>query len=381
MLLTSITELVLYICFSILIGFLILSMIPENKKTAIYIPKKLIYLSTILVPIAAFAPVLQTAIILAYDMDLWLILTNIILTFEIGKAWIFISIITVILLFVLKSKDLSTKMHLKIWALFLVLLMLLGYTRSAHASTITEWSGFLVQTLHFLSVTIWIGILFIVSWFSKDKRNWQQFLKWFTPVAVACLFIAIVTGYFTMGIDIDSYDDPSASITQEYQNSLITNYGQTLFLKHIFIISLVLFALINGVMFRKKYNDKSFNPLIWTRIESFYALIVFGLTAFMGQSWPPHQVYNLVRTEGASPLFSALYNGDIVNDMQNAVQNSLFNVTLSLGVENYLLLSMGFLFLILTVYTATYKESVFFTTSFSLLMSISIYMAIILGVQ
>lgn len=381
MILTSITEFVLYICFSILIGFLILSMIPENKKTAIYIPKKLIYLSSILIPIGAFAPVLQTAIILAYDMDLWLILTNIILTFEIGKAWVFISIITVILLFVLKSKDLSTKMHLKIWALFLVFLMLLGYTRSAHASTITEWSGFLFQTLHFLSVTIWIGILFIVSWFSKDKRNWKQFLKWFTPVAVACLFIAIVTGYFTMEIDIDSYDDPSASITQEYQNSLITNYGQTLLLKHIFIISLVLFALINGIMFRKRYHEKSFNPLIWARMESFYALIVFGLTAFMGQSWPPHQVYNLVRAEGASPLFSALYNGDIVNEMQNAVQNSGFNMTLSLGVENYLLFGMGFLFLILTVYTATYKESVFFTTSFSLLMSISVYMAIMLGVQ
>lgn len=116
-------------------------------------------------------------------------------------------------------------------------------------------------------------------------------------------------------------------------------------------------------------------------MESFYALIVFGLTAFMGQSWPPHQVYNLVRAEGASPLFSALYNGDIVNEMQNAVQNSGFNMTLSLGVENYLLFGMGFLFLILTVYTATYKESVFFTTSFSLLMSISVYMAIMLGVQ
>lgn len=356
-------------------------MVPKNKKTDVYIPKKLLYLSAILIPVAAFAPVLQTAIILAYGMDLWSILTNIILTFEIGKAWVFISIVTIILIFVLKSKNLSTKMHLKTWALFLVLLMLLGYTRSAHASTITEWRGFLFQTLHFLSVTIWIGILFIVSWFSKDKRNWKAFLKWFTPVAMVCLIIAMVAGYFTMGIDIDSYDDLDASITQEYQNSLITNYGQALLLKHILIISLVLFALVNGVMFRKRYNDESFHPLKWARMESFYALIVFGVTAFMGQSWPPHQIYSLIKTEGASPLFTALYDGDIVNDIQNAGQSGVFNVTISFGLENYLLLGLGSLFLVLTVYAATYKKSVFLSTSFSLLMSISFYMAIILGIQ
>jgi putative copper resistance protein D len=159
------------------------------------------------------------------------------------------------------------------------------------------------------------------------------------------------------------------------------NYGQALVLKHIFIISLVIFALINGFLFRKQQNNASFNPLKWARLESIYALVVFGLTAFMGQSWPPHQIYSLVKTEGASPLFNALYDGDIVNTIQNAEQGGVFNVTMSFALENYLLFALGLLFLLLTIYSAVRKKSVFASTFSSLLMSISIYVGIILGVQ
>lgn len=296
MLLISLTEFILYICFSVLIGSLILFMVPENKKPPINVPKGILYISAGLIPIAAFLPVFQTAYLLAGDMDLWLFIKSVVFTFEIGKAWLFITFISVILICVLLAKNLITNKRLTIWALFLTFLMLLGYGRSSHAATITEWQGFVTHTLHFLAVTVWIGILFVVSWFAKNKNNWISFLKWFTPVAIICLLVTIVAGYFTMEMDIDSYDDPNASIVQEYQNSLIVNYGQALVLKHIFIISLVLFAFINGVMFRKKSNQESFNPLKWTRLESVYALIVFGLTAFMGQSWPPHQIYLLINT-------------------------------------------------------------------------------------
>ncbi|MCO4097488.1 MULTISPECIES: copper resistance D family protein [Macrococcoides] len=381
MLLVSLTEFILYICFSLLIGSLILYIVPEDKRTTLNVPKKLLYLTAILIPITVFFPFFRTASILAGDMGLWSTLMNVILTFEIGKAWLFISFISIILIFVLRARHLTEKLHLKMWALVLTLLMLFGYTNSAHAATITEWQGFIVHTLHFMSISIWIGILFVISWFSKDKHNWTPFLKWFTPVAIICLAIAIITGYFTMEIDIDSYDDVNASVLQEYQNSLIVNYGQALVLKHIFIISLVIFALINGFLFRKQQNNASFNPLKWARLESIYALVVFGLTAFMGQSWPPHQIYSLVKTEGASPLFNALYDGDIVNTIQNAEQGGVFNVTMSFALENYLLFALGLLFLLLTIYSAVRKKSVFASTFSSLLMSISIYVGIILGVQ
>ncbi|SDL32836.1 copper resistance D family protein [Lacicoccus qingdaonensis] len=381
MILVSLTEFILYVSFSILIGSLILYIIPENKKTTLKIPKKLLYLATILIPITAFFPVYRTANLLAVDLGFWFTLKNVLLTFEIGRSWLFISIVSIVLIFVLRMKKFAIRLHLKIWALAVTLLMLFGYTYSAHAATITEWQGFVVHTLHFLSITIWIGILFIISWFSRDKDNWIPFLKWFTPVAIICLIIASITGYLTMEIDIESYDDVNSSVLQDYQNSLIVNYGQALLIKHILIISLVLFAFINGFLFRKCQARDSFNPLKWAKLESGYALMIFGVTAFMGQSWPPHQIYNLIKAEGGSPLFNVLYDGDIVNIIQNAEHRDIFNVTMSFSPENYLLFVLGFLFLFLTIYSVMRKKSVFFSILFSFLMSISIYAGIILGIQ
>ncbi|PKC52600.1 hypothetical protein RhiirA1_481147 [Rhizophagus irregularis] len=267
-------------------------------------------------------------------MDRWLFIKSVVFTFEIGKAWLFITFISVILICVLLAKNLETNKKLTIWAIFLTLLMLLGYGRSSHAATITEWQGFVFHTLHFLAVTVWIGILLVISWFSKNKNNWLNFLKWFTPIAITCLIITIVAGYFTMEIDIDSYDDPNASVIQELME-----------------------------------------------LESVYALIVFGLTAFMGQSWPPHQIYLLINTEGASPLFETLYSGDIVNTIQNAENFEVFNVIISFGMDSYLLFGLAILFMILTIFAAIIRKSVFVSTFSSLLMVVSIYFGIMFGVQ
>lgn len=381
MLLISLTEFLLYICFSVLIGYFILSLVSESKRPTIYIPRKVLYLAAGIIPIASFLPVFSTANILAGDYDFWLVLKNVVFTFEIGKAWLFITLVSIILICVLLAKNFNSKTHLITWALVLTLLMLFGYTRSSHAATITEWQGFLFHSLHFLAVTIWIGVLFVVSWFSKNRNYWPAFLKWFTPVAIICLATTIIAGYFTMVIDINSYDDPNATVLQEYQNGLIVNYGQALLLKHIFIISLVLFAFINGILFRKNNNQASFNPLKWARAESAYALIVFGLTAFMGQSLPPHQIYMLLRTEGPSPLFKTIYDGEIVDVIQNANSSDIFNVTVSFGMESYLLLGLGLLFMVLTVFAAVKRNSVFLSTFSAFFMVLSMYVGIMLGIQ
>lgn len=381
MLLISLTEFLLYICFSVLIGYFILSLVSESKRPTIYIPRKVLYLAAGIIPIASFLPVFSTANILAGDYDFWLVLKNVVFTFEIGKAWLFITLVSIILISVLLAKNFNSKTHLITWALVLTLLMLFGYTRSSHAATITEWQGFLFHSLHFLAVTIWIGVLFVVSWYSKNRNYWPAFLKWFTPVAIICLATTIIAGYFTMVIDINSYDDPNATVLQEYQNGLIVNYGQALLLKHIFIISLVLFAFINGILFRKNNNQASFNPLKWARAESAYALIVFGLTAFIGQSWPPHQIYMLLRTEGPSPLFKTIYDGEIVDVIQNANSSDIFNVTVSFGMESYLLLGLGLLFMVLTVFSAVKRNSVFLSTFSAFFMVLSMYVGIMLGIQ
>lgn len=69
MLLVSLTEFILYICFSLLIGSLILYIVPEDKRTTLNVPKKLLYLTAILIPITVFFPFFRTASILAGDID------------------------------------------------------------------------------------------------------------------------------------------------------------------------------------------------------------------------------------------------------------------------------------------------------------------------
>ncbi len=312
---------------------------------------------------------------------MWFIFKNVLLTFEVGQSWVFITLISALLIRVLLPKNFKSNPILLGLALLLTLLMLVGYTRSSHAASITEWQGFLAHTFHFLAVTVWIGILFVASWFSKTKENWLRFLKWFTPVAVVCLVIVSVAGYFTMSIDINSYDYPNASIFQEYQNSLTVNYGQALLFKHLFMVSLVLFAIINGIIFRKRNNDASFNPLKWARLESIYALVIFGLTAFMGQSWPPHQIYSLIKSYGASPLYTTFTQSDLVETIQNAESLKIFNVSFSFGPMSLLLGIMGVLFTAITIMAAVKRESVAMTSSATLLMVLSFYFALMIGVQ
>ncbi|TFB13295.1 hypothetical protein E3U55_16320 [Filobacillus milosensis] len=379
--LVSLTEFILYTCFGIIFGSLILFLVPEDKRPQIIISKKVLFLAALFIPLAALVPVLNTADILNGDQNYWFIFKNILFTFEVGKNWILIALLSLALLRVIFAKNLKTNKILIYIALFITLFMLLGYTKSSHAASITEWQGFLYHTMHFLAVSIWIGILLVVSWFSKNYNNWAAFLKWFTPVAVTCLVVAVIAGYFTMQIDINSYDDPNASVLQEYQNGLIVNYGQALLLKHIFIISLVIFAVLNGILFRKNLNQTSFNPLKWARIESVYALIVFGLTAFMGQSWPPHQIYSLVKTYGASPMFTTLYDGNIVAAIHDSDTLKMFNVSFRFGLESYLLFGLGFIFMVITILASTKKHSTFVSSLSALLMVVALYFGIMFGIQ
>ncbi|UOQ93976.1 hypothetical protein MUO14_03125 [Halobacillus shinanisalinarum] len=377
----TLSEILLYICFSMLIGALVLLLVPEGYRPQILIPKKLFYVATGIIPIAALFPVIRTTSIFSEDRDMWFIFKNVLLTFEVGQSWVFITLISVILIRVIITKNFKGNPVLLALALLLTMLMLLGYTRSSHAATITEWQGFLAHTFHFLAVTVWIGILFVASWFSKTKDNWLRFLKWFTPVAVVCLIIVSVAGYFTMSIDINSYDNPNASIFQEYQNSLIVNYGQALLFKHLFMISLVLFAIINGIIFRKRNNDASFNPLKWARLESIYALTIFGLTAFMGQSWPPHQIYSLIKSYGASPLYTTFTQSNLVNTIQSAEMQEVFNVSFSFGFMSYLLCILGVLFMAMTIIAAVKRSSVAMASSATLLMVLSFYFALMMAIQ
>ncbi|WP_281975096.1 copper resistance D family protein [Halobacillus litoralis] len=377
----TLTEFLLYISFSILFGSTILLLVPEKYKPDLHIPKQLLYIATGTVFITALFPVIRTAEIFSTERNMWFIFKNVLFTFDVGQSWVFIAVISVILIRVLLFKGYKTNPWLLGTSIFLTLLMLLAYTKSSHAASITEWQGFYAHTLHFLAVSVWIGILFMVSWFSKDHRNWGDFIKWYTPVALICLIVVSVAGYFTMSIDINSYDNPSASVFQEYQNSLTVNYGQALLFKHLFIISIVLFAVINGIIYRVRKNNESFHPLKWARTESIFAIVAFTFTAFMGQSWPPHQLYSLIKSYGASPLFTTFTQSEMVSQIMTAESLEIFNVSMSFSTLSYLFLVIGLFFLSLIFVAVFKRSSVAMAFISACLMVASFYFSIMTAIQ
>ena len=186
-----------------------------------------------------------------------------------------------------------------------ILILALGW--SSHASSIEQWKGFVVHTIHFLAVTIWVGILFVVSWASKNHLNWMKFLRWFTPVALICFFITVISGLFLMTVVIDYKD---------YANSWILPYGQALLIKHLLIIPLLAYVFINSILIRKKIkNNDNFNPRPWTKAESLIVFLIFSATAVLGQQEPPHDIETTISSSGPSILFDLLYQGNITRDL------------------------------------------------------------------
>ena len=143
-----------------------------------------------------------------------------------------------------------------------------------------EWIHF--HSLHFLAVTVWVGILLIVGWCSKNQENWLSYLRWFTPVAIVCFLTIAGTGLFLMTLVID---------VNEYGDAWMLPYGQALLMKHLTIIPVLFFAFINGFwMKRKLKRQEQINPIAWLKFESILLFFTFVSTACLGQQEPPHSI-------------------------------------------------------------------------------------------
>jgi putative copper resistance protein D len=160
--------------------------------------------------------------------------------------------------------------------------------------------------VHFLAVSVWIGILFVVSWFSSDEANWKPFLRWFSPVAIIAVLAAIAAGIILMTFT-----------TPEYVNAWMLPYGQLLLIKHLLIVPLLLFAYSNGFLYKQKITrSEGFSPKRWLRAESVIALLVLAVTGMLGQQTPPHVVKETLQTVSPSPLFTWLYKGGFSPDIK-----------------------------------------------------------------
>ena len=371
--LTIFSEFLLYLCFSLLMGGLLFLIVPAEKKPRVVISKRLLLICTALIPVLSFLPLLHIGLILLEDMDFWTGFTSILLTFEIGKAWMVTFFVSLFLFILLLRDPFRKKSYTQTMGLFLLLILIFAFGKAGHAASITEWSGFILHSIHFLAVIVWAGPLLVVSWKAKGSANWSGFLKWLSPLSVVCMGTLLLAGFFTMQIDINSYEDPQASLLTEYLNGWVVPYGQALLMKHLVIVPLLVFAFLNGYLIKRKVqNDPSFNPLPWVKAESMFIFMLFALTAFMGQQYPPHEVALLIESKEISPLFKIFYPGNITPDLQ---------VLINWQPISYLLMAVGLLFLIIAMISAAKKGPVVLSFVSTLLFVVSSYISLMLTIQ
>lgn len=328
-----ISESLLYICFSILFGGLLTSVIPSGKQTDIRLPEWLLPVGVCGIVLCSFIPVWEIVRSVAGDSSYGFgdVLYRVIFAFEIGKAWLLMLGFSLLLLVLLTVRRRLNNRYFSYMGLIVSTILILIVSWVGHASSYSGIGGFISHSTHFLAVSVWLGILLVTGWFGQRWSGWSIFLRWFRPLAIICVAIIVISGLI-----LTQYLAP------EYIRSFILPYGQAMLIKHLLLFPLLIYALINGfLMHRRLSENPSFDPRSWFRAESIVGLFVFAATAFMNQQGPPHVVRETLKTEPPASWVSwkeqSIANGlDLTYTGTSLVLMSIAGILLALIVLSFL---------------------------------------------
>ena len=194
------SQALLYVSFALVTGSFILLLVPPSYRPALSIPNKLLTVCTLSIPIFAFFPVLNITLYIAPRLGFVEALNTVLTTYTIGSAWLAtfaISVLLLVMLTITKNK-LATAL-----SLVLTITTMLTIAWSSHAAALNITVGTISDFLHLFAVSIWVGILLTIGWFSTNTDNWLAFLKWFSLVAISCLSLTALSGVFLMDILVD----------------------------------------------------------------------------------------------------------------------------------------------------------------------------------
>ncbi|WP_226668307.1 copper resistance D family protein [Metabacillus litoralis] len=354
--LIPLTQYVSYMLFSYLVGYVFLQYIPVSSKPELRISKPSLLISVLGIIILTSIPVIEVILFFSTEGLFSLTAYSILTEFQVGISWLYGSFFAVLLwmtIYVSGSKYLQS--------IFLILMILsIGY--SSHASTLNLWPGLVSHSVHFLVVTIWVGVLLHVGWIAKNNENWYNFLKWFTPLTIGLFLITTITGVLLMLFVLEPED---------YLNSWVLSYGQLLLLKHLSIIPILAFALVNGFLAKKVKEDSHFNPLKWVQAETIILMIVFFITGVLGTLPPPHQVNATIIQEGPAFWIQALISQEVI---------APFTVHISAGFESLLLLFIGLIFLCMIILSFRKKISPFIALIFGIAFIVATYLGLMFSI-
>lgn len=348
-------ELINYILYSVLSGYIALQFVPEEYKPVTKVSKKAILLLLLGIYICSLGPVVQVISYFSDSVGLTLATYSVLTDFQVGRAWISTGLLIVLLWLTIVCNG------SKYIQAVLLLLMVCSVGYASHVASLSFWPGFIAHSAHFLVISLWVGVLIHVAWFSDDQEKWSKFLKWFTPFAVVSLVIIFISGFTLMNYIVEPVD---------YVRSWVLPYGQMLLLKHISIIPLLVFAFINGLLLKKIHGVPLYNPRPWIKAEGLIILITFYFTSIMGTLSPPHEVDFTVKSEGASKWVEWLLGKEILTTM---------NIGLSGNFSSILMMVLSLLFISMIFVSMKRKKilsAVFFGVSFIFSMYFGLMMII-----
>lgn len=301
------SEGLLYVCFAILMGSLLLRLVPERLKPNVQVPAGLLLACAAAIPVLSFVPLHQLAVLFSTEFEISYgeMMRSILIDVNSGKAWIWTVVASAGLMVLLGVKLFRNDRHMPKIALFVTLLLVVWLGYASHASSLSPAKGLFVHTAHFLGVAVWIGILFVAGWFARSDDNWPAFLRWFSPLAIGSVLLTLAAGFTLMTFT-----------TPDYVKSWILPYGQALLIKHVLILPLLVFAFTNGFLYKRMAAaNVRFNPRLWLKVESVFAILVLAATGVLGQQSPPHDVRETLQSVSPSSLFTRIFQGPYSPDM------------------------------------------------------------------
>ncbi len=352
----------LYMCFALLMGSFILYSVPRESRMEIFISKKLILFLIAFTPLFGIGELVRLTMHLGEDFGYWMTFQNIVFSFEVGKGWLFLTGISVLLFFLVLFNDIKEDRFFAGLAVFLTAGMGISVGYASHAASL-ESLGFLAHSLHFIAVITWSGVLLVSGYFSKGKGPSLSFYKWFTPLAIGCLATVIGAGLWLMNY-----------IVPEYVNSYLLDYGQALLIKHVLLFIIIIYSLINGIWLKKRLKEGTTGLALnkWIKAEGIFLFLAFVTTALMTQQTPPHDVADTLKMEEPSRLFT-IFSGIVPGE------NPMLSFNFSMMSLVWLI---GAIVLVFSVFaTIKQNKSSILAIVASLLAASAIYLAIMSSVS
>ena len=357
--LVIISQVLLYVCFAILAGSFLLQIIPSTYRPDIKVPTYYLLISAIMVPIASFIPVLDITLFIAPRLGFGESLKTVLLTYTVGNAWNFTLIGSALLVLVIALMRSNEKRISAYLAIVLTFGLMLTIAWSSHAGALSPITGIISDFIHLAAVSVWVGVVLVVGWCATNHHHWLKFLGWFSKVAIGCLAATALSGILLMNIMVDGYVD-----------SWAVSYGQGLLIKHLFLIPLVFYAMLNGIVVKYMFSkDATFNPIPWIRLEGIILFVIFAMTAFFTQQSPPHG--NVLTEDAVSPLFRLFHDG-----MINA--SSTIGLTVNINIIYFFFLCL--LLVGIIIWSIYKKTPILITFLLSCIFVASIYMMAMLSV-